>query len=60
MKKTATSPREHAKRIRAQRAAEKFDQQYKADPQRRVDWLTFLMMCIAVAACAILAARLIP
>ena len=60
MKLLAISPREHAKRIRAQRAAEKFDQQYKADPQRRVDWLTFLMMCIAVAACAILAARLIP
>lgn len=56
MKLLSISPREHAKKLRAKIKA---DQSAPAttDPQRRIDWLVFLMLLIASAAVAIFAWR---
>lgn len=60
MKLFAISPREHAKKIRAKRAASEANQSYKADSQRRIDWLVLLMMLIASFACFVFALRVLP
>jgi|GEM_PF-2920713 len=60
MKLLSISPREHAKKLRAKIKADQ-SAPTTTDPQRRIDWLVFLMLLIASVACFVFfALRVLP